>query len=424
MQEIPFFHFYDLKSKTLTLRNASYFPLELLDYADQIEVLDMSQGLLTSLPEAITEFQELKIAFFSKNLFTDIPAVLKYCTKLEVLGFKSCQLKIIAEDALPENLKWLILTDNHLQALPRSIGKLKNLKKLALTGNDLQSIPKELELCQELELIRLSANKLSQEPSFLFKLPKLAWYADSGNCFNNKDLALINVPIIYGDQVNLTEKIGESPSCEVWKATIAGYQEPVAVKKYRGTMTSDGYIIDDLKACLAAQSHPKIIPVNGQFSENGNLNAGLVLKLIPASYRSLGLPPSLESCTRDTFLPETSLSLEFILQVLKDIASAADHLHQRGIAHGDLYAHNILTTNVGECFLGDFGAASFYDRGNSIEREQIEVRAFGYLIQDLLGETKEVATPFLKTLMDRCLNLVHGERPQFAEILELLESNF
>lgn len=35
-------------------------------------------------------------------------------------------------------------------------------------------------------------------------------------------------------------------------------------------------------------------------------------------------------------------------------------LHGRWISHGDFYAHNNLYHPDGGCYLGDFGAASFY----------------------------------------------------------------
>ena len=37
---------------------------------------------------------------------------------------------------------------------------------------------------KNLELIRLSANKLKALPDWLIQLPKLAWFACSGNDFN------------------------------------------------------------------------------------------------------------------------------------------------------------------------------------------------------------------------------------------------
>ena len=53
--------------------------------------------------------------------------------------------------------------------------------------------------------------------------------------------------------------------------------------------------------------------------------------------------------------------------------------------HGDLYTHNILVDKEGHSLLGDFGAATRYERstyGDAFVR--LEVRAFGCLLEELL----------------------------------------
>jgi serine/threonine protein kinase len=135
-------------------------------------------------------------------------------------------------------------------------------------------------------------------------------------------------------------------------------------------------------------------------------------------YRNLGLPPDFETCTRDTFTKETSFPIETIYAVAKGIASAAAHLHARGLMHGDLYAHNILINDDDHCYLGDFGAASFYEPHRK-EFERIEVRAFGCLLEDMLSlcPTKEGAIyTMLEKLRGHCMNEAVKERPLFSEM--------
>ena len=75
------------------------------------------------------------------------------------------------------------------------------------------------------------------------------------------------------------------------------------------------------------------------------------------------------------------------LRIASGIASVAEHLHRQGITHGDLYGHNILWNEHGDCLLGDFGAASFHATSDSLESralQRIEVRAFGVLLGELL----------------------------------------
>jgi serine/threonine protein kinase len=109
------------------------------------------------------------------------------------------------------------------------------------------------------------------------------------------------------------------------------------------------------------------------------------------------------------------------LNIALGIASVAEHLHARGIMHGDLYAHNILRNDAGDCLLGDFGAASFlprHDARQAAALQRIEVRAYGCLLEELLDRCD--ATPgemaALHTLQQRCDRAETNLRPLFAEI--------
>ncbi|MBJ7429136.1 MAG: protein kinase, partial [Bacteroidia bacterium] len=69
--------------------NLTEFPLEILDLHETLEILDLSQNKLTSLPNNFDKLSKLKIAFFSDNLFAELPDVLGKCQSLEMIGFKS-----------------------------------------------------------------------------------------------------------------------------------------------------------------------------------------------------------------------------------------------------------------------------------------------------------------------------------------------
>lgn len=160
-----------------------------------------------------------------------------------------------------------------------------------------------------------------------------------------------------------------------------------------------------------------------------------MLELISPKYTNLGLPPTLDSCTRDAFHPETAFTLEKCKRILTGIAAAATHLHERGIAHGDLYAHNILINDGGHALLGDFGAATIYVRENEIAEklERMEVFAFGHLVEDLLGlverriddgvvsEKDAYVVQALNVLHWKCSNPVVLDRPSFKQVFEELD---
>lgn len=401
--------------KRLTLsENLTSFPEEIFELADTLEILDLSNNLLTSLPKELCRLTKLKIAFFSNNRFTQVPDSFKECHNLYMLGFKSNQIEVFDEDILPLSISWLILTDNKLQALPSSISKLDKLQKCALAGNQLVKLPEEMTKCQNLELLRLSANQLDKIPSWLLALPKLSWLAFSGNpCSGSQRFDL---PEITYDMLEVKELLGAGASGEIFKAYSKVHEHEVALKLFKGAITSDGYAHDEMNACMSVGEHPNLIKVLAKIE--GDERLGLLLEYIPSIYQNLGFPPDFETCTRDTFEEGEEFSLETIREVAKAIASAAAYLHAQGLMHGDLYAHNILINDDDHCYLGDFGAASFYDTTCG-EFEKIEVRAFGCLLEDMLTLCPIKVGKVYKTLEElrgQCMSENKDARPLFREM--------
>ena len=157
------------------------FPRELYASANCLEVLNLGGNLLHDLPADMSCFKKLRILFFAQNKFTRYPAQLNQLPSLRMVSFKSNSLAVIDEYALTASITWLILTDNNLSSLPRSIGNLTHLRKCMLAGNKLTSLPEEMAGCRELELLRLAANQLTELPDWLLRLPRLSWLAFAGN---------------------------------------------------------------------------------------------------------------------------------------------------------------------------------------------------------------------------------------------------
>ncbi len=196
----------------------------------------------------------------------------------------------------------------------------------------------------------------------------------------------------------------------------------VAVKVFKGAVTSDGLPEDEMHAYILAGSHPGLVQLTGRITAHPEDKKGLVMELIPESFYNLGLTPSFESCTRDVFAPGLTLSLVQVLKIAGTIASLAAQLHSRGIMHSDMYAHNTLIDEEGNTLFGDFGAACFYDTGDDAiadALERIEVSAFGYLLDDLLNLCSEADHPGLIKLAgfrDACLNPNVTSRPGFEQL--------
>ncbi len=433
MHSLEQLHSGELKgTKTLRLScNLISFPSEIFELADTLEILDLSNNQLSHLPNNFGDFKKLKIAFFSENNFTEFPEVLSQCPNLTMIGFKSNQINTISERAFPEHLQWLILTNNQINRLPKSIGKCSRLQKVALAGNQLKELPIEMANCKNLELLRISANQLSQFPEWLFSLPRLSWLAFSGNPFCKKIKLNEELPLISWQQLEIKETLGEGASGVISKATWIDSQnnKDIAIKVFKGEVTSDGFPEDEMNACIATGNHKNLVTVIGKLKDHPQQKMGLLLELIPSHYKNLGGPPSFDTCTRDTFKPGIHFSSDAILKISQSIADAATHLHSKGIMHGDLYAHNTLIDGDTNTIFGDFGAATYYNtqHKNASLFEKLDVRAFGYLMEDLLNlvpidKKKETLFLNLLSLKNTCLKENIADRPSFENILEILNT--
>jgi len=375
-------------SKRLKLAcGLSDFPEEIISLADTLEVLDLSGNKMSELPDSIASLKKLKIIFFGNNSFTEFPKILASCPALSMVGFKSNKIECVPENAFPPLLRWLIPTDNNIKTLPKSIGECHLLQKCALAGNQIKGLPSEMANCTNLELLRLSANALNSIPNWLFELPKLSWVAFSGNPAAHKVKVVNDLDFFDWDEFTVQELLGEGASGLIYKAIWNTKNKEVAIKVFKGDVTSDGLPDDEMEVAVVAGAHGNLVPVLGKIENHPQNKIGLIMELIPPSYVNLGNPPSLVTCTRDTFSDDVVYTGKQLLKIAKSIASVCCHLHSKGINHGDLYSHNILLNSNSDCLLGDYGAASFYDvdsdRAHCIERA--EVRAFGCLLEDVLN---------------------------------------
>lgn len=364
------------------------FPEEIFDLADSLEVLDLSNNRLSTLPHDLHRLHKLKAIFCSNNPFKSLPESLGLCPNLSMVGFKSCEIESVPAEALPKNLRWLILTNNKIEVLPDQIGRCLKLQKLMLAGNRLRSIPQSIENCSNLQLIRIAANELSEFPEQLLNLPKLAWFAFSGNPFcvtdNNFDSALK----VRMDEIVMGEELGRGASGVIyrasWRSPKKGLPEQFALKIFKGAVTSDGYPADELSVCLHLGRHENLVNTIAYVDEKDCLAA--LMELIPSDYINLGLPPSLDSCTRDVFDEKFKLNTASAEQLISQMQATLLHLKSLKIAHGDIYAHNVLISACSHLLFGDFGASSAYGYlplAIQEKIERVEARAFEYFVDDI-----------------------------------------
>lgn len=405
------------------------FPKEIIALADTLEILDLTDNQLSELPDSIAELKKLRIIFLSNNNFVEFPKILASCPMLSMIGIKSNRIKTVPENSFPPLLRWLILTDNQIEILPKSIGKSHLLQKCALAGNLITELPNEMANCVNIELLRISANKLQDIPKWLFELPKLSWLAFSGNPVSHNVKLNNELELFDWNDFEIKELLGEGASGLISNANWISKNKEVAIKVFKGEVTSDGLPEDEMNVAILAENHSNLVPVLGKIKNHPEKKIGLIMELIAPTYSNLGNPPNLNTCTRDVFDEKTSFTNEEALKIVKSIASVNYHLHSKGINHGDLYAHNILINKQADCLLGDYGAASFYDVNSVLAPiiERIEVRAFGCLAEDIFGLinkdslNKQQNSKWQK-LIDDCFNLDVKSRPSFGKIIQEINS--
>jgi hypothetical protein len=412
------------------------FPREIFDLADSLEVLNLSGNALHTLPDDLHRLHRLRVLFCSDNRFTTLPEAIGRCQGLDMVGFKANQIHTVPAASLPVSLRWLILTDNRIEELPDSLGACTRMQKLMLAGNRLRKLPASMAGFERLELLRISANRFETLPAWLPSLPRLAWLACAGNPFDmqaeDAAIAAQSVPHIDWAELTLGRKLGEGASGVIHQAALGKKAQQVAVKLFKGAVTSDGWPHSEMAACIAAGPHPTLIAAQSRIDGHPERTEGLVMGLVDAAFVTLAGPPSLASCTRDVYADDARWTCGVALRIARDIASALQHLHARGIVHGDLYAHNILWHAQRGGRLGDFGAAwmtqsldAGLDAGRNAAQarafQALEMRAFGCLLEELLERCADAVPAPVAALKDRCLQPDARARPSAAEALSLLQ---
>ena len=149
-----------------------------------------------------------------------------------------------------------------------------------------------------------------------------------------------------------------------------GLQEPVAVKLFKSGLTSDGLPRCEMHANILAGQYPNLVGIKGVIHNHPQGTLGLVMPLLGSDLKILANPPSFESCSRDVYNHDFVLTPKEAQYILNGATQAAQHLHTKGLMHGDLYAHNILW-NAHKVVLSDLGGASFLPLDNEVLTQKL-----------------------------------------------------
>jgi hypothetical protein len=409
-------------------------PPEVFGLADSLEVLNLSGNQLKSLPHDLPRLHRLKVIFCSDNPFAELPEVLGDCAALQVVGFKACRIARVPGAALPPQLRWLILTDNAIAELPHELGQRPALQKLMLAGNQLRQLPGGLSQANRLELLRLSANQLQALPDWLPALPRLSWLALAGNPLGwqhehprSTPFAVHSAARAALERLQVDTLLGEGASGHIYRVHSAGHPQGLALKLFKGAVTSDGLPEHELAACIAAGQHPALNTPCAELAGHPQGARGVLLPLIAPSFINLAGPPSLESCTRDVYAPTLHMNVATAVKVVP-----SDRRRRGPFAPA---RHSARRPVCPQYFVEPFHCASHAERlwsGNPAAKlpatQQrrallaLEVRAFGCLLEELaaLAELPAGEHPAglatMLSLAQACMDPLPYRRPDMVEV--------
>lgn len=302
-----------------------------------------------------------------------------------------------------------------------------------------------MDQLQNLELLRLGGNQLTEIPAKLWTLPKLSWLTISGNPLMDqiqKDYAptYAELPTVTMKDLNSTGKdLGEGASGKV--GLYKWENKDVAVKIIHG-VTSDGRAEDELsiyKMVGSSGMDHRVVGCIGLLDDTDTdpPRKGVVMEPLPSNLEDLALPPTILEVTADrwtgTKTGAGSKSASFVKNVLMDSVRALRFLHQRRIAHGDFYAHNMkVDWDTGRVHLLDFGASYYLgDHHYAALAEKLEVRAYGILVKEMMvlldvnnnsKEKENALKDRLESLYEMCVHESVSSRPSFSAVEEYVKA--
>ncbi|KAF9157886.1 PH domain leucine-rich repeat-containing protein phosphatase 2, partial [Mortierella sp. AD010] len=147
------------------------FPHQICSSLVQLKTLKLCSNQITSLPHTLARLDKLESlsmgSVYGGNLLTSFPSnCIQYMTALRELDLSHNKICFLPADIghLHSHLRQLVVSDNKLEAIPKSIGLCKELRNLNLGRNQLTSLPTEIADLKQLDTLDLSENLLCVIP--------------------------------------------------------------------------------------------------------------------------------------------------------------------------------------------------------------------------------------------------------------------
>jgi hypothetical protein len=151
-----------------------------IGHITELESLNLESDGLDSLPNELSQLNNLKWLNLSGNVFTRFPEVVCDIPKLEYLNLDFSDFSVLPFSiSKMTNLKSFSIGGNDkLTTIPPQIGDLKNLNFLNLAGSLLQNLPQEIGRLKQMLHLRLFNCNLNSLPDSIINLNHTYFYCD------------------------------------------------------------------------------------------------------------------------------------------------------------------------------------------------------------------------------------------------------
>lgn len=145
--------------------NLKKLPSEVLDLARNVRTLDVTHNKLVDLPVEIGGLVNLQRLMVSENLLQCLPSTLGRLQSLKVLALDENRLTTLPDElGLLVRIERLSVSMNSLTSLPSALGSLRNLTLLNISHNRLRQLPESLGSCFLLEELLANDNLIEELP--------------------------------------------------------------------------------------------------------------------------------------------------------------------------------------------------------------------------------------------------------------------
>ena len=204
---------------------------------------------------------------------------------------------------------------------------------------------------------------------------------------------------LVGGRYRATHRIGVGGTAEVWEARDEVLTRPVALKRLHPHLAGDPDVVGRFRreAMIAARlQHPGIVAAYDTCDDDGV--PVLVLELVRGrtvhDVIRLGVPPLLATA-----------------RIGRTAAEALDHIHRKGIHHGDLKPSNVMVADDGRVLLSDLGAARVVEGTDLTVPDHSAAGTARYLAPEQLTGSEGDARSDLYSLGLVLFELVCGRHP-------------